>query len=366
MPATRSLPVIDADGHVIESDLEIFEYLPPPFRGQKQLFMTSFFPTLDGWHRAARRVADGVGRVIEAPTAQDWLSYLDEEHIAATVLFPTSGLAYGLIADPDWAAGLAHGYNDWLHDRFLRASPQRLKGVALIPLQDPPRAVTELHRAVRELGMVGAFFPAAGLNEAFGHRSFWPVYEAAQELNVPVLVHGGPAYGVGLERMRKAIEMRSLNHVMSQLTQMTSMVFGGVFDAFPRLKVAYLEAGCGWAPYLIERLDREYSSRFTQVPEVKQRPSQHLRSERVFIHAEVDEDGLANAVRAFSEDAFICASDYPHEPKHAFPHELEEFEERADISESAKRKMLWDNPIRMFNLNETEIKQAAGMAVAPA
>jgi predicted TIM-barrel fold metal-dependent hydrolase len=157
-------------------------------------------------------------------------------------------LAFGLIADPDWAAGLARAYNDWLYDRFLRTNPGRLKGMALIPLQDPERAVAELRRAVGDLGMVGAVFPAAGLAEAFGHRAYWPVYAAAQELGCLVAVHGGPAAGLGLDRMRHAVEMRALNHGFAQQIQMTSMIFGGVFDAFPRLRVAYCEAGCGWRP----------------------------------------------------------------------------------------------------------------------
>ena len=69
-------PVIDADGHVIESDADIFEYLPPPYRGEDQLFAYPFFPTLDGWHRAARRVTDKAGVRTERPDASDVRSEL--------------------------------------------------------------------------------------------------------------------------------------------------------------------------------------------------------------------------------------------------------------------------------------------------
>src|SRR5688572_7637855 len=95
-------PVIDADGHVYENDRELFEYLPPPFRGHTRLFSAPFFPALDGFHRAARKAADGV-RVtsLEIPTAEDWLSFLDGANIALTVLFPTAGLGFGLITDPE-------------------------------------------------------------------------------------------------------------------------------------------------------------------------------------------------------------------------------------------------------------------------
>ena len=133
-------PVIDADGHIIESDADIFPYLPPPYKGEDQLFAYPFFPTLDGWHRSARRVTDKAGVRTARPDAADWLEYLDDANIAATVLFPTAGLAFGLISDPLWAAALARGYNDWLYDKYMRANPKRIKGMALIPVQDPAEA----------------------------------------------------------------------------------------------------------------------------------------------------------------------------------------------------------------------------------
>ena len=227
--------------------------------------------------------------------------------------------------------------------------------MALIPVQDPARAVAELRRAVTELGDGGGG-PAGpvGSTEAFGHRMYWPVYEA-QELGCLLAVHGGPG-ALGLDRMRHAVEMRALNHGFAQQIQMTSMIFGGVFDALPDLRVAYCEAGSGWAAWLVERLDREYASRHTEVPDVHLRPSEHLRSGRIFIHTELDEQGLPNAIRALGEDVFFCASDYPHEPKH-------EFEEAAlatlwaqpEIPATAKRKIVWENAIRMYRLDEAAL-----------
>ena len=351
-------PVVDSDGHVIEADLEIFEYLPPPYRGQQQLLAYPFFPTLDGWHRSARRVTDASGIYTERPTAEDWLAYLDDANIAATVLFPTAGLAFGLVCDPLWAAGLSRGYNDWLHDRFLKVDRRRLKGMALIPVQDPPEAAGELRRAVGDLGMVGGVLPAVGPPRAYGARDFWPIFEAAQECNALLAVHGAPSYNLGLERFQKLIEVRTLTHPISQMIQLTSMMFEGVFDAFPRLKVAYCEAGAGWVPYLAERLDMEYGSRSAQAPELKQRPSEHLKSGRVFVHCELEEIGLANALQWLPEEAFFCASDYPHELKQEFPEKVEAFLERDDLTEPVKRKILWENPIRMYGLDEGQLRSA--------
>lgn len=359
---------IDADGHVQETDAELLEYLPPPYRGQTQLFTAPFFPGLDAWHRAASRVGDGLGRVIERPTAQDWLDYLAEAEVATSVLFPTSGLALGVLADAKWATALARGYNDWLYDRYLRIAPRRLKGMALIALQDPAQAVSELRRAVGELGMVGAVLPAVGLPETLGHRSYWPVYAAAEELGCLLAVHGAPTWGLGLERLRSLIEVRVLNHAVAQQIQMTSLMLSGIFEAYPRLRIAFCEAGCGWIPYLMERLDREYAGRRTQVPHLKGPPSEHLRSGQAFLHAELDEQGLAHAIQVLGEDAFFCASDYPHEPKHDFIAARAAFVARTDIPETAKRKVLWDTPLRMYAFDPAQLgpaPTAAARALAP-
>lgn len=355
-------PVIDADGHVIETDREIFEYLPPPYRGEEQLFAYPFFPTLDGWHRSARRVTDKGGFVTDRPDAVRWLAYLDEANIAVSVLFPTAGLASGVIADPLWAAGVARGYNDWLHDRFLRTNPTRLKGMALIPVQEPMEAARELRRAVTDLGMVGAVLPAVGLQRAYGAREFWPIYDAAQEAGVLLAVHGAPSYNLGLERFQKLIEVRALTHPFSQMIQLTSMMFNGVFDAFPRLRVAFCEAGVGWVPFMAERLDMEYGNRRAQAPELKRLPSEHLAGGQIFVHCELDEEGLASAIHKLQrEDIFFCASDYPHERPEDYPAKIEAFLDRRDLPEGAKRKVLWDAAARMYDLNEAELNSAAAL-----
>src|SRR2546423_6427836 len=84
---------------------------------------------------------------------QDLLEFLDGTGIESTVLYPTAGLAFSMIQDPTWAVPLARAYNNWFTDKFHKASPQRLKAVALVPIQDMPEAVQELRRAVTELGM---------------------------------------------------------------------------------------------------------------------------------------------------------------------------------------------------------------------
>ncbi len=157
--------VIDADGHVLESDHELYDYLEPPFSGDPAILKFPLFPSLDGFHRVARRLATGTRKLrpdATEITVTEWIDFLDRAGMEMAVVYPTHGLGFGLITDPEWACGLARAYNNWLADRYLKVTP-RIKGVALIPLQAPGEAVTELRRAVAELGMVGAVLPAVGL-----------------------------------------------------------------------------------------------------------------------------------------------------------------------------------------------------------
>lgn len=340
---------IDADGHVVESDAELLEFLPKPFQGREDLLSFSFFPTLDGFHRQARRVADGKGRYIVKGNLKEWQEFLDEDQIAWSVLYPTAGLTFGLIRDRDWACAVAQGYNNYLYERFTKPE-KRLKGMALIPLQSIPEAIRELKRAVKDLGFVGAILPAVGLRQPFGDAKYFPVYETAQELGALLAVHAAPTQGIGVDSFDRLIEVRTLSHGFGQMIQMTSMIYSGVFDRFPTLKIAYAEAGCGWVSYLMERMDMEYEHRNAQVPECKVLPSEHLKNGRIFIHCELEDRSIQQVAQLLRDDILFCATDFPHEPRSEFRENLDKFIAREDVRAETKHNLMFENPKRMYPL----------------
>src|SRR5215510_10123576 len=157
-------PVIDADGDITETT----EQLRPYFEGspaERALWTgrRSYYPE-DGWDRSLGGRLGG-----SANDAKSWLSIMDEGGLDATILYPTAGLAIGLVREIDFAVALCRAYNNFVHQEFLTASP-RLKAVALLPFQHVPEAVKELRRAVTQLGMCGAFAPAVGLRLPLGHQ----------------------------------------------------------------------------------------------------------------------------------------------------------------------------------------------------
>jgi len=348
--------ILDGDGHIIERDAELFEYLEPPYAGNETLLGYPFFPTLDGYNRGAIISRLGIHKAYTI-TAKTWLEFLDEVGIESTVLYPTAGLAFGMIQDPTWATALARAYNNWFTDRFHRVSP-RLRAVALVPLQDVPEAVKELRRAVTELGMVGAVLPAncaeLGVRKGLGHPDFWPVYEEAERLGVPLAIHGAPSMSLGINFFTQFAQTQALEHPIAQIIQLTSMVMEGVFERFPRLRVAYLEAGAGWVPYMMDRLDRSYEiwagAKYREFSEwLKKKPSEYIKSGQLYFSCEGGEASLVNAVERIGHRTLLFASDFPHETNVArAKHEIEELLERPDLSEEAKQGIFHDNIVRFY------------------
>ena len=252
---------------------------------------------------------------------------------------------------------VARAYNNWFADRFYRVSP-RLRAVALIPLQDVPEAVKELRRAVTELGMVGAVLTAnngeLGIRKGLGHPDFWPVYEEAERLNVPLAVHGAPSFNLGINFFTQFAQTHAMEHPLAQMIQLTSMVMEGVFERFPRLRMAYLEAGAGWVPYIMDRLDRSYEvwagAKYREFSEwLKKKPSEYIKSGQIYFSCEGGEKSLIHAVERIGHRTLLFASDFPHETNiQRAKHEIEELLERPDLSDEAKRGIFHDNIVRFY------------------
>ncbi len=352
----RPKRILDGDGHVIERDAELFEYLEAPYAKNTSLLGYPFFPTLDGYSRGAIIARMGLYAEYDI-TPQRWIDTIDKMGIESTVLYPTSGLSFTTIQDTRWAIALARAYNNWFHDRYYRKS-KRLRAMALIPLQSVPDAVKELRRAVTELGAVGAVLPAnsadVGVRQLLGHPDFWPIYEEAERLNVPIATHGAPSMNLGINSLTHFAATQALEHPISQLIQLTSFLMEGVFDRFKTLRVGFLEAGTGWVPYMIDRLDRAYNGwagkeirEFS--PLMKTSPSDVFASGRLYFSCEGGEPSMKSLIERIGSKNIMFASDYPHESNvERGMHEVEELMSRDDLSDEARQNIFCDNIERFY------------------
>lgn len=334
--------VVDGDAHILEVQDQIKAKAPPPW--DQRPFQ---LPNLDG---ADRGLFGTLGKRPRPDSARVYLEDLDVEQIDLAIIFPTNGLMIGEVRAADWAAVYCRAYNDWIAE-FCTAAPDRLKAIAMVPLQDVTLACKELNRAVSKLGLVGAMVPSyyrAGPPNP-GERYYDPFYAEAQRLGVPVCIHATGSVAGDTSRYVHFLQIHLLSHVIEQMNAVTATVIGGVFERFPTLKVGFMEAGCGWVPFWLEHMDDEFAKRRREVPWLKQKPSEYIANCPAYFGVEPEEKLLPIAIREVGADRFIFASDYPHWDSD-WPNTVRTLSERTDVSDEDRQKIMCDNALTFYNL----------------
>ena len=191
----------------------------------------------------------------------------------------------------------------------------------------------------------------------YGDEFFWPIYEAAEKHNISLSVHGGPSQGLGFDHwgFRPFAKVHTLEHPVPLFIQLTDIIFSGVFDAFPNLRIGFMEGGCSWVPFMMDRLDYEYGS-MLGVPvrsKIKKRPSDYIREgDNFWVGFECGEQYLKYTIDAIGSERILYASDYPHEPSEdEILEELPEFLDDPGYTDEAKRNIVYANAKRYYNID---------------
>jgi predicted TIM-barrel fold metal-dependent hydrolase len=220
-------------------------------------------------------------------------------------------------------------------------------------MRDMPATVKELTAwAEKDVNCVGVLVPPlCPGGRLLDNPDLHPLLQRAQELDLPVLVHGGvlrSPHGPGAAELDHAgFIIRAVYQPWGGMTAVSALIGGGVFDLFPQLRVAVFETSAGWMPWLIERLDDSYASKPNLVPNLKRKPSEVVAEGRLFHSVEPGERYIEHCVQELGEDIWLFATDYPHTGV-AFPNGAQEAAERPGLSESAKKKLLGANAQRLF------------------
>jgi len=330
--------VIDSDGHVRDLDELLKPYLPEPFRNRR-------FPYI------SREVYDrSLGGTLgqSGVKHEERLAAMDRQEIQMAVLYPTAGLGIGTVREAAYAVALCRAYNDFIAD-YCKVSP-RLKAVANLPISRPDEAAKELNRAVTKLGLVGGMLAAQAHGKNLGNPEFYPLYEEAQRLDTPIAIHAFGGDEPGSEIFEQFICLHTTGHPFPVLRQLTAMIFGGIPELFPKLKIGYLEIGCGWIPYWLERMDEEWEKRGkAEAPLCKKKPSEYLTSDRIYYGCEPEEKMMGYVVGEIGSETLMYASDYPHWDM-SWPDSAIIIWRREDLSLEAKKNILENNARRFYNL----------------
>jgi len=331
----QNAKIIDADGHVLDRDTDIRAFMEEPYCRRQGSLLAK-----DKWD-ASMYGKLGMN-ITDVPTR---LRDMDTEGIEVSVLFPTTGFAITQSPEKDYAAAYCRGYNDWIAS-VCKESP-RLKGIGLVPFQDVPAAVAEVNRAITKLGLAGIAVASFGMKEHLGTPIFWPIYEELQRLNAPLLVHNSRQGPAGKIRFDTFLFAHTIGRPFETLIDCAALAYGGVPEKFPKLRIAFLECGCGWVPYWMDRMDEEWEKRQSEAPLLKAKPSEYMTRGNWFYAAEPEESTLPYVIDRIGDDKILFASDYPHWDG-MFPYVVSTIHGRKDISEESKGKFLGENAKKLY------------------
>ena len=377
--AKNGFRIIDSDLHLIEP-ADLFErYLEEPYRTRAPRREASVVSGQNTWSlnghptpywidwpefrvanaRLWQKKEDTPSQVEAFKRGFDAKSTLAAMDLEGVDIAPLYRSAAGVMCvatddiDPEFRIALCRAYNNWLAD-FCKTASDRLKGVALIPLHDVSMAVEEARRAVNDLGFVGvSLYPEPVSGQSLYDPKIEPLWDALEALSVAVGIHGSSNSTSKTEVSRRFLEHpapRVVSHALTfpfqTMAAAAGLLLSGVLERHPRLRVAFLEANCGWLPWFLYRLD-EQAEKYADA-ELKQEPSETF-VRQCFISMDSDEEVALDLVKRWGDDFIIVSTDYPHADS-PFPHAMDGFL-GLDLAEETKRKILWDNCARLYHLS---------------
>lgn len=355
------LHVIDADAHVIEGRelmATLIERFPDKIRfssGAEEgtaLFIEGRpYPQSSG-PGAGCRAEEGMclDRGANPFGGEGVLADADREGIDRMVFFPSAQLGLPGYEDQRFAAEVARLYNAWLAD-YCKQGRGRFFGVAIVPIEDVEASI-QIMREAKPLGLVATMIPAVLKARNLDHPDLTRFFRAAEELDMPLGIHGAPGIHLpklGTERFDNYLKVHVLSFPFDMMMASTALILGGVLDRHPKLRVALLESGVGWFPYLIERMHEHMEKRGRLCPECRLDPRDYVTRGQMYVSCEAEEAAIPFAVQELGSEFLMWASDYPHWDSD-FPNASKPLRQRSDISEEIRARILGGNAARFYGL----------------
>ena len=280
--------------------------------------------------------------------------------VSAEILYPSQGLFYFRVQDSALLSAIFRAYNDWLVD-FCSTHPKQLKGIAMINLDDVEDGMRELERTAK-MGMPGAMISEYPPEERrYDLPEYEPFWALAQDLNMPLSLHTatsrvGNNRGAGPDSVRVA--SNRANKVFLPSTSLCDMIFAGVFDRYPKLKVAIVEFELAWAAHLLGTMDYTYIERQKEASyrfKNDMMPSDFFR-QNVYLSFQEDQIGI-RLRDVIGVDALMWGSDYPH-AEATFPRSMEILDEILEgVNDEERAKIVGLNAARLYDFDLEALAQ---------
>ena len=285
-----------------------------------------------------------------------YLQNMDMDGVEAALLFSSPTRYNYTQTDARFQRAILRSYNEWLLD-FAGYAPKRLFPVPLISVLDVELAVADLYEYAKA-GVKTVQIPTQIIGSGYFEPVYEPLWAAAEDTGLVLNVHSNSSQNqkrVHVEGPRQEDPRAQIIGGSQQapaLEAISNLLFSGVFDRYPRLKLACTEFKCHWVAGLLQRLDYTLARGSLYDPErnlYKRQPSEYFRDNIVFSF-EDDRAGVLTTPM-YGEDNFMFGTDYPHHVT-TWPHSEEVIQENCEgFPASLMRKLGRDNAIRIYDLD---------------
>ena len=377
MSKSDAMVIIDADSHLVEDfdrlrsliDARYREYAPRLIKQgpAEVVYMGGIYqaqaPGMTWGDTNSRRGLDADKRQMRTWDESEQIGFDPKLRLAVmkdlgvdgSVIFPSIGISAGTMKAPDIAAGVCRGVNRYVAD-FCSADTDRLWPAATVPLGDVDLAAKEARYAVQELG-AKAIFGTSGVHgpEPLHHAYYNGFFDTIAELGVPFCTHGGGgAVRGGLAADRFAGQYAPYHmttHTIEAMLACVGLISYGVLDRRPELKVGFFEAGAGWAPFWLDKLNEKFEHLGWLMPELNRSPIEIFKSQCA-VTIEVEEALAGPTLDFLGGRGVMWSSDLPH-----FDCEDEgrpdRIRDNQSIAADHRERVLGLNAIEFFNLKVT-------------
>ncbi|MFE8698419.1 amidohydrolase family protein [Cytobacillus sp. FJAT-53684] len=282
-------------------------------------------------------------------TREQYLDVYDPK-CAALIAMQPSQLSL-VWTNPDMVHTVTSAYNDYFIDKWLSVDPRYHLVINVTP-QDPKLAVKEIKRLSKVKGVIGINLPL--INIPLGDRYFYPIFEAAIEENLPIMTHVTGAEGtyIGAAPLAGGVTKYYVERYITypQIAQSTlvNLIFEGVFERYPDLKIVFVEYAFSWLGSVLTRMDQSWRNLRIETPWVKKKPSDYVRDNVYFTTQPIDEmpkkqfDSMIGMIEG--EHNLLFSSDYPH-----WDNDMpDETFNRLFSSPELRKRILHDNAMNLF------------------
>ena len=287
---------------------------------------------------------------------EEQIKDMDIDGIDVGIIYPSAGLQLFKQPNSELLTAVFRAYNNWLAE-FCQTSPERLKGIAMLNIDNVRVGVKELERCAK-LGFVGAMITVQPpIGRKYNSLEYDPLWAAAQDLEMPLSLHletqrigSGEADGTRPEETRAAVAANFDHWVRMSIAD---MIFNRVFERYPKLRLGAIEYEAAWVPHFLQQLDYTYDQRSHEI--IGDRFKENMVPSDFFhrnVFISFQEDTLAIRDRHIvGVDNLAWGSDYPHHES-TFPRSRQILEEiLADCTEEEKAKIAGGNAARVYHLD---------------